>query len=79
MGCHFLLQGIFPPRGMEPTSLEFPALAGGFFTTTPPGKAKFELYDKQITGWKPKPSDSSAPWRLFPSPTEQAICYLDDA
>ena len=31
-GCHFLLQGI------EPKSFESPALAGGFFTTEPPGK-----------------------------------------
>ena len=34
--CHFLLQGIFLTQGLnEPTS---PALAGGFFTTEPPGK-----------------------------------------
>ena len=31
VGCHFLLQGIFP----TPVS---PALAGGFFSTEPPGK-----------------------------------------
>ena len=35
MGCHFLLHGLFPTPGTEPTSL---ALAGGFFTTEPPGK-----------------------------------------
>ena len=35
MGCHFLLQGIFPHPGIVPMS---PALAGGFFTTKPPGK-----------------------------------------
>ena len=78
-GLPFPPPGDLPTPGTEPTSLELPALAGGFFTTTPPGKAKGELYDQQITGWKPKPSDSSAPWRLFPSPTEQAICYLDDS
>ena len=41
VGCHFLLQGIFPHPGIEPMSLESlvsPALAGGFFTTEPPGK-----------------------------------------
>ena len=27
-----------PNPGIEPTSLAPPALAGGFFTTTPPGK-----------------------------------------
>ena len=35
MGSHFLLQGIFPHPGTVPVS---PALAGGFFTTKPPGK-----------------------------------------
>ena len=35
MGCHFLLQGIFPNPGIEPTS---PVLAGGFFTTEAPGQ-----------------------------------------
>ena len=29
MGCHFLLQGLFPDPGTEPTSPESPALAGG--------------------------------------------------
>ena len=29
VGCHFLLQGIFPNQGSNPQ----PALAGGFFTT----------------------------------------------
>ena len=32
VGCHTLLQGIFSNGGIEPASLEFPALAGGFFT-----------------------------------------------
>ena len=36
MGCDFLLQGMnLPDPGIEPTS---PVLAGGFFTTDPPGK-----------------------------------------
>ena len=35
--CHFLLQGL-PNPGIEPAS---PALAGGFFTTKPPGKPKW--------------------------------------
>jgi len=30
--CHDMLQGIFP--GIEATCLLFPALAGGFFTTS---------------------------------------------
>ena len=34
VGCCFL-QGFFPAQGSNPVS---PALAGGFFTTVPPGK-----------------------------------------
>ena len=36
VGCHFLLQGIFPTPGIEPLS---PALADTYFTTEPPRKA----------------------------------------
>ena len=35
MGCHFLLWGIFPDPGIEPSSL---SLVSGFFTTEQPGK-----------------------------------------
>ena len=35
VGCHALLQGNLPNPGIEPRS---PTLAGGFFTTEPPGK-----------------------------------------
>ena len=45
MGCHFLLQGIFP--SINPLS---PSLAGGFFTTKLPGK----LYIKTKTKNKNK-------------------------
>ena len=38
VGCHFLLQGIFPTQGFEPTSLTCLELAGRFFTTAPPWK-----------------------------------------
>ena len=34
VGCHFLLQGIFPNPGIEPVSLMSPALAGASFTTS---------------------------------------------
>ena len=34
VGCHFLLQRIFPPRDQTQVS----SMAGGFFTTEPPGK-----------------------------------------
>ena len=33
VGCHALLQGIYPTQGSNP-SLRSPALAGGFFTTS---------------------------------------------
>ena len=34
VGCHVLLQGDFPNPGIKPRSLMFPALAGGFITTS---------------------------------------------
>ena len=42
VGCHFLVQGIFLTQGWN-MSLMSPALTGGFFTTTPPGKPMFSL------------------------------------
>ena len=38
VGCHFLVQGDLPHPGIKPASPASPALAGGFFTTEPPGK-----------------------------------------
>ena len=38
VGCHFLLQGIFPTQGSNPVSPVSPALAVRFFTPEPPGK-----------------------------------------
>ena len=35
--------GYLPNRGIKPTSLVSPALAGGFFTTEPPGKPTVTL------------------------------------
>ena len=37
-GLHFLLQGNLPNSGIKSASPASPALAGGFFTTEPPGK-----------------------------------------
>ena len=34
VGCHFLLQGIFPVQGSNPHLLRLPSLAGEFFTTS---------------------------------------------
>ena len=38
VGCLFLVQRDLPNPGIEPAPLTSPALAGGFFTTVPPGK-----------------------------------------
>ena len=38
VGLPFPTRGDLPDPGIEPASLESPALAGGFFTTVPPGK-----------------------------------------
>ena len=37
VGCHFLLQGIFPTQGSNLGLLSLPALAGGFFTASATG------------------------------------------
>ena len=37
VGCHFLLQGIFPTQGLNLGLLGLPALAGVFFTASPTG------------------------------------------
>ena len=51
VGCHFLLQGNLPDPGIEPISLASPALAGGFFTTEPPGKT-FDLQNVlKVAAW----------------------------
>ena len=38
-GLPFPTPGDLPNRGIEPMSLASPGLAGGFFTTEPPGKS----------------------------------------
>ena len=43
-GLPFLPPGDLPDPGTEPRSLESPALAGGFFTTEPPGKPRLDLF-----------------------------------
>ena len=45
------LPGDLPSPGIEPTSLPFPALAGMFFITVPPGKPKCKL--PSGTFWHP--------------------------
>ena len=42
VGCHFLLQGIFPTQGSNLLSC-VPCMAGRFFTTVPPEKPWYYL------------------------------------
>ena len=49
-GLPFLSPGFLPSPGIE---LESPALAGGFFTTEPPGKTKCCCNTTQITTYEP--------------------------
>ena len=44
VGCHALLQGIFPTLGSNPRLLTSPALAGGFFTTSATWEAHVYVY-----------------------------------
>ena len=37
-GLSLLPPGVLPDPGIKPVSLESPVLAGGFFSTEPPGK-----------------------------------------
>ena len=48
VGCHFLLQGLFPTEGSAPRSLASPALAGRFFTMMPPGKPRVAIWRKGL-------------------------------
>ena len=43
-GVPFPTPGALPHPGIEPRSLVFPALAGRFFTTEPPGKPSKYTY-----------------------------------
>ena len=46
VGCHFLFQGIFLTQGLNLVS---PELAGGFFSTEPPGKTEIEFFNPVVT------------------------------
>ena len=48
VGCHFLLQGIFPHLGIEPASLVSPGLADGYLISTPPGKPNNKIIMKRF-------------------------------
>ena len=46
----FPTPGDLPDSGMEPVSLSSPALAGGFFTTEPPGKPSVQVGPIKLQG-----------------------------
>ena len=90
MGCHFLLQGIFPDPRTEPTSL---ANAGGLFTPEPPGKPTDYLEDSchsasrfalgtnfYVKMKQAKTKTLSFSQRVFflPSPLSLDHCFLDE-
>ena len=56
----FLSLGDLPGPGIKPTSLASPALAGGFFTTEPPGKPKATMPQLKQTNRKKQSSDRHA-------------------
>ena len=56
----FLTPGDLPDSGLEPTSLAYPSLAGGFSTTAPPGSP--------LTWGQFSPDQSLSRVRLFATP-----------
>ena len=52
-GLPFPTPGDLPDSGIKPTSPESPALAGGFFTTAPPGKPgrAFQMCPAKMLCW----------------------------
>ena len=51
VGCHLLLQGIFPTQGSNPWSPSSPALAGVFFATEPAGKPTLVNKSRKWENW----------------------------
>ena len=75
VGCYFLLQGYPPDPGVKPTSPASPALAGGFFTTEPPGKCRYPQHHSK----NPSPCPSAALTPLILSlkfPPGTLVCVL---
>ena len=58
VGCHALLQGIFPTQGLNPHLLVLPALAGGFFPSEVPGKCLHCIAAKSLQSCPTLVSDS---------------------
>ena len=72
VGCHFLLQGIFPIQGLNPYLLH----AGRFFTAEPSEKPSYFRSEAILTpefGSPPLTWNSKVPWALVP--TAQVLIY----
>ena len=69
VGCHFLLQGIFPTQGSNPSFLCLPALGGGFFTTSATGKlVSYVLLNRKFEKLSGNEGSTSKLWfHLFTS------------
>ena len=51
VGCHALLQGIFPTQGSNPQLSMAPALAGGFFTTNATWEALLQIAQISVSNF----------------------------
>jgi len=82
VGCHSLLQGIFPTQGLSPYLLCLPYLQAGFLPLAPPGKPMC-LYTYRRLSWsrirllcgRPgfDPSVGKIPWRRERQPTPVSL------
>ena len=81
--CPFLLQGIFLTQGSNLSFLRAPLLAGGFFTTEPPGKCLnmtkiYSSLTKSTVGRGNLPGSSSpCDSSVFSAPLTSRLLYLD--
>ena len=72
VGCHALLQGIFPTKGIKLASLKSPALAGWFFTTSTTWEAQnYQWATNPTPGHISKENDNSKRYKQAPLWSEQ--------
>ena len=77
MGCHFLLQEIFPTQGSNPGLLSLLHWQAGSLPLVPPGKCTRE----HITDDSSDFSYGNATWReeIKPDPSDLWVCVNDSA
>ena len=77
VGCHFLLQGIFPPQGSNPSLLCLRHWQAGSLPLAPPGKPRPSSRDMEFI--------AQMPWSCFqkvcrrhpwPHPPKGGLCHL---